>query len=90
MISNGVGDMKAAKPKNKRILISRKQLARLTGARDSTIKFYTEQGLLPFTQAAAGLMRRYDKTTAKERLQEIRVLREGGLNIEQVKAPLLS
>ncbi len=90
MISNSVGYMKATKPKPKRTLISRKQLAQLTGFRDSTIKFYTEEGILPFTQAAAGLIRRYDKDATKDRLQEIKVLRDGGLNIDQIKAHLLS
>lgn len=81
--------MRSTKPRTRQTSIGRKQLAKLTGFRDSTIKFYTEQGLLPFTQAASGLMRRYDKDAAKERLQEIKVLRDGGLNIEQIKSQLL-
>ena len=35
------------------------ELVRLTDVRYSTLKFYTEQGLLPFEQAEENLTRRY-------------------------------
>ena len=35
------------------------ELVRLTGVRYSTLKFYTEEGLLPFEQAEENLTRRY-------------------------------
>ena len=35
------------------------ELARLTGCRYSTLKFYTEEGMLPFEQAEQNLTRRY-------------------------------
>ena len=35
------------------------ELARLTGVRYSTLKFYTEEGLLNFEQAEENLTRRY-------------------------------
>ena len=35
------------------------ELVRLTDVRYSTLKFYTEQGLLPFEQAEQNLTRRY-------------------------------
>ena len=55
-------------------LIGRKQLAELTGHRDSTLKFYSEQGLLPFEQAGEGLARRYDLELAGNRLHQIEEL----------------
>jgi len=60
----------------------------LAGVRDSTLKFYSEQGLLPFVQAEPGLARRYDVDRAIARLREIEDLRALGLSIEQVKARL--
>jgi DNA-binding transcriptional MerR regulator len=69
-------------------LVGRKRLARLTGERDSTIKHYTEVGLLPFQQAERGLARRYDAGEATERLREIRGLQAVGLSIEEIKQRL--
>jgi DNA-binding transcriptional MerR regulator len=70
--------------------IGRKALAELAGMRDSTLKFYTEQGLLPYHQAEPGLARRYDRDTAIARLREIEVLQAMGLSIEEIKARLTS
>ncbi len=68
--------------------VGRKALAELAGVRDSTLKFYSEQGLLPFSQPGAGLARRYDADAAIARLREIEALQALGLNIEQIKARL--
>jgi DNA-binding transcriptional MerR regulator len=68
------------------VKIGRKALAKLTGVRDSTLKFYSEQGLLPFTQADEGLARRYDPKVAMARLHEIEKLQTSGLDIKQIKA----
>jgi DNA-binding transcriptional MerR regulator len=46
------------------------ELVPLSGIRCSTIKYYTEEGMLPFEQEEARLARRYQ--TALQRLQEIR------------------
>jgi DNA-binding transcriptional MerR regulator len=73
----------------KTMLIGRKHLAELSGLRDSTLKFYSEQGLLPYHQAGAGLARRYDRSTAAARLQEIEALQTLGLSIEQIKNRLI-
>lgn len=40
-------------------LITIGELARITGQRYGTLKYYTEEALLPFTQDDAGLTRRY-------------------------------
>jgi DNA-binding transcriptional MerR regulator len=70
--------------------VGRKALAELAGVRDSTLKFYSEQGLLPYSQAGPGLVRRYDPDMALVRLREIEVLQTMGLNIEQIKARMAS
>ena len=62
------------------------ELVRLTGVRYSTLKFYTEEGLLPFEQAEENLTRRYRRQTSLQRIQEIRALREAGRSIPEIKA----
>ena len=64
------------------------ELVRLTGVRYSTLKFYTEEGLLPFQQAEENLTRRYRRQASLQRIQEIRALREAGRSIPEIKALL--
>lgn len=47
------------------------QLAELCKIRPSTIKYYTELGLLPYEQKGANLTRRYPKEEAGEKIKEI-------------------
>ena len=61
------------------------ELVRLTGARYSTLKFYAEEGMLPFEQADKGLTRRYPKTEAVRRLGLIQELKAQGQTIPQIK-----
>jgi len=61
------------------------ELARITGVRYSTLKFYTEEGILPFYQEDTGLTRRYIKAEAIARITEIKELRNQGLTIQQIK-----
>jgi DNA-binding transcriptional MerR regulator len=68
--------------------VGRKALASLAGVRDSTLKYYSEQGLLPYFQGEEGLARRYDPQQAMDRLQEIEDLQSRGLSIEQIKERL--
>jgi DNA-binding transcriptional MerR regulator len=68
--------------------VGRKALAELAGVRDSTLKFYSEEGLLPYSQAGPGLARRYDPKEALARLREIDGLQALGLDVEQIKARL--
>ena len=42
------------------------ELVRLTGIRYSTLKFYTEEGFLPFRQEERGLTRRYPREESTE------------------------
>lgn len=61
------------------------ELVRLTGTRYSTLKFYTEEGFLPFEQEEQGLTRRYPREKATERIEYIKSLREDGKTIPQIK-----
>lgn len=64
------------------------ELVRLTDVRYSTLKFYTEQGLLPFEQAEQNLTRRYRREESVERLELLRRLREEGKSVGEIKEML--
>ncbi|WP_169007516.1 helix-turn-helix domain-containing protein [Faecalispora jeddahensis] len=64
------------------------ELVRLTGARYSTLKYYTEEGMLPFEQEEENLTRRYKRTKAIERIQWIKQMKDDGLSISQIKKAL--
>ena len=64
------------------------ELARLTDVRYSTLKFYTEEGMLPFYQAEENLTRRYRREESVARLQHIRDLRKQGWSVPEIKAIL--
>lgn len=61
------------------------ELVRITGVRYSTLKFYTEEGMLPFEQEEEKLTRRFPRESAVSRINEIRRLREQGLSIPEIK-----
>ena len=61
------------------------ELVRLTGTRYSTLKFYTEEGFLPFEQEEQRLTRRYPREATAERIAYIKSLREEGKTIPQIK-----
>ena len=61
------------------------ELVRLTDVRYSTLKFYTEQGMLPFQQAEENLTRRYKREESIRRIQWIKALRQEGKSIQQIK-----
>lgn len=64
------------------------ELARLTGCRYSTLKFYTEEGMLPFEQAEQNLTRRYRQSESVKRVEWIRAQREMGKNVQEIKEML--
>ncbi|AMM91459.1 MerR family transcriptional regulator [Peribacillus simplex] len=68
--------------------VSISELVRLTDIRYSTIKFYTEEGMLPFEQEDIRLTRRYPRIVASERLEEIKELKKKGLTILEIKKEL--
>lgn len=62
------------------------ELVRLTGCRYSTLKFYTEEGMLPFEQEEENLTRRFRREASVVRIEEIRTLRKSGKSIPEIKA----
>lgn len=66
------------------------ELVRITGARYSTLKFYTEEGMLPFEQEDVNLTRRYKREASVERIDFIKSLRSDGRSIPEIKEILSS
>lgn len=64
------------------------ELVRLTDSRYSTLKFYTEEGMLLFTQAEENLTRRYKREETVARIHLIKKLRSDGLSVPQIKEAL--
>lgn len=61
------------------------ELVRLTGIRYSTLKFYTEEGFLPFVQEDANLTRRYPREKTVARIAYIKSLRDQKKTIPQIR-----
>jgi len=68
----------------KRDFLKMSELAELNGVRYSTIKYYSELGLLPFEQRGKRLARYYPAREASKRLKEILRLREKGQSIPAI------
>ncbi len=60
------------------------KLAEVSGMRQTTIKYYTEIGILPFSQAEKRLTRKYKKEKTLKRLKEIKQLKEKRLTIKEI------
>jgi len=61
------------------------ELAEISGFRYSTLKHYTEIGILNFEQQDIGLKRQYNKIKSIKRLAEIKVLKtEKRLTIAEI------
>lgn len=69
-------------------VVRRSELADISGVRASTIKYYTEMGILPYSQSDEGLSRYYDRVRSLERLQSIERLKMSGLSLDEIKAEL--
>ena len=61
------------------------ELVRLTQARYSTLKFYTEEGFLPFCQEDRELTRRYPRESTVQRIAYLRKLRAEGKSIPEIR-----
>lgn len=61
------------------------ELVRLTDVRYSTLKFYTEEGMLHFEQAGENLTRRYKRLETTAQIQRIKDLRRQGKTIPEIK-----
>ena len=68
--------------KNKVLTIG--ELAEVSGTRLTTLKYYTELGILPFSQEGERLTRKYKKEKALERLGKIKELKEKRLTIKEI------
>lgn len=66
----------SSKNDKENIFLSIGKLAKISGIRQSTLKYYTEIGILPFTQEGERLLRKYKKDEALKRLSEIQKLKE--------------
>ena len=61
------------------------ELVRLAGCRYSTLKYYTEEEILPFEQEEENLTRRYKREESIERISLIQELKKQGNSIAQIK-----
>ena len=68
----------------KRDFLKMSELAELNGVRYSTIKYYSELGLLPYEQHGKRLAKYYPAKKASKRLKEILRLRKRGKSITEV------
>ena len=60
------------------------ELAEISGTRLTTLKYYTELGILPFNQAEKRLTRKYKEKEALERLEKIKKMKEKRLTIKEI------
>lgn len=65
------------------------ELVRITNSRYSTLKFYTEEGMLPFEQEKEKLTRRFPREKAVKRIDEIKELKRQGHRVDEIKKLLL-
>lgn len=61
------------------------ELARLTDVRYSTLKFYTEEGMIPFQQPEKNLTRRYKREEAVARIFGIKKMRAEGKSVPEIR-----
>ena len=61
------------------------ELSMLTNSRYSTLKFYTEEAILPFEQEEENLTRKFHREKAIKRIEEIKDLKKQGYSITDIK-----
>ncbi len=64
--------------------LSQAQIAEALGIRPSTIKYYTQLALLPYTQNGERGHKRYDPEQVKERIELINKLKADGLTMASI------
>jgi len=67
-----------------RELLKLSELAELAGVRYSTIKYYSELGLLPYEQRGKRLAKHYPRIEATRRVKEILKLRGQGKTLTDI------
>jgi len=65
-------------------LLKMSELAEYNGVRYSTIKYYSELGLLPYQQKEKRLAKYYPRIEASKRLKEIITMREKGKTLTDI------
>jgi len=60
------------------------ELAEVSGTRLTTLKYYTELGILPFNQGGERLTRKYKEKEVLERLEKIKELKGKRLTIKEM------
>lgn len=65
-------------------LLKMSDLAELNGVRYSTVKYYSELGLLPFTQKEKRLAKYYPATEASNRIKAILKMKEQGKSLPEI------
>jgi DNA-binding transcriptional MerR regulator len=60
------------------------ELAEVSGTRLTTLKYYTEIGILPFSQEGKRLTRKYNEEEALKRLEKIKELKKKRLTIKEI------
>jgi len=73
---------KKATDKNSILTIG--ELAEVSGTRLTTLKYYTELGILPFSQDGKRLTRKYKEKGALKRLGKIKEMKEKRLTIKEI------
>ena len=72
------------KPGEKSNILTIGELAEVSGTRLTTLKYYTEIGILPFSQEGKRLTRKYKEKEALGRLKEIKGMKEKRLTIKEI------
>lgn len=70
-------------------LVTIGELVQLSEMRYSTLKYYTEEGLLPFEQLENRRVRKYPRIETMNRINEINEFKANGLTIEEIKNKLI-
>ena len=73
---------KKATDKNSILTIG--ELAEVSGTRLTTLKYYTELGILPFSQDGKRLTRKYKEEETLKRLGKIKEMKEKRLTIKEI------
>jgi len=68
----------------KRDFLKLSELAELNGVRYSTVKYYSELGILPYEQQGKRLAKYYPTKEASQRLKEILKMRDKGDTIPEI------
>jgi DNA-binding transcriptional MerR regulator len=64
--------------------VRQSELAELNNIRPSTVKYYSELGLLPYKQHGEGLSKFYHREDSSKRLKEILELKKQGKSITEI------